>query len=234
MGDAYSHTEQVFLPFSTSRDLELPAAGNIFCWGDAGGDLYRVGAPCAWVQFWVQLDGAEQAARYRDFLISYSEEQRRAGRFLRAPNVRLRNVLEWLDFQGAVPSDLRLQTWLAFGFLGVCLLNSVGLLLAKFLRRSQEIGVRRALGASRRAIFAQFLVEAGCVGLVGGALGLGLAWLGLWVVRRQPVDYARLVELDPTMLASTFALAIVSSTIAGIVPAWRACTVTPALQLKSQ
>ncbi|WP_251274358.1 ABC transporter permease, partial [Enterobacter hormaechei] len=39
--------------------------------------------------------------------------------------------------------------WLALGFLGVCLVNTVGLLLAKFLRRSGEIGVRRALGASR-------------------------------------------------------------------------------------
>ena len=103
----------------------------------------------------------------------------RAGRFTRPPNVRLRNVMEWLDFQQVVPSDVRLQAWLAFGFLAVCLLNTVGLLLAKFLRRSQEIGVRRALGASRRAIFAQFLVEAGSVGLVGGVLRPGPRVAGL-------------------------------------------------------
>ena len=77
-----------------------------------------------------------------------------------------------------VPGDVRLQLWLAFGFLLVCLLNTVGLLLAKFLRRSGEIGVRRALGASRRAIFMQCLVEAGTVGLAGGVLGLGLALAG--------------------------------------------------------
>jgi putative ABC transport system permease protein len=127
-----------------------------------------------------------------------------------------------------------LQTWLAFAFLAVCLLNTVGLLLAKFLRRSQEIGVRRALGASRRAIFTQFLVEAIGVGLVGGVLGLGLAWLGLWAVRQQPLDYAALAELDPTMLALTFALAVVSSACAGVLPAWRAAHISPALQLKSQ
>ncbi len=133
-----------------------------------------------------------------------------------------------------VPSDVRLQAWLAFAFLAVCLLNTVGLLLAKFLRRSVEIGVRRALGASRGAIFTQFLVEAGSVGLIGGVLGLGLAWLGLYAVRQQPVDYAPLARLDPAMLATTFILAIVSSLLAGLLPAWRAARVVPALQLKSQ
>jgi putative ABC transport system permease protein len=116
----------------------------------------------------------------------------------------------------------------------VCLLNTVGLLLAKFLRRSSEIGVRRALGASRRAIFAQCLVEAGTVGLAGGLLGLGLAMLGLWAVRQQPASYAELARLDPAMLLTTFLLAIVASLLAGLLPAWRACEVPPAIQLKSQ
>jgi putative ABC transport system permease protein len=142
--------------------------------------------------------------------------------------------MEWLDYKRVVPGDVRLQVWLAFGFLLVCLLNTVGLLLAKFLRRSSEIGVRRALGASRRAIFAQCLVEAGTVGLAGGVLGLGLAQLGLWAVRQQPVSYADLVHLDPLMLLATFCLAIAASVLAGLVPAWQACQVTPALQLKSQ
>jgi putative ABC transport system permease protein len=142
--------------------------------------------------------------------------------------------MAWLDYNKVVPGDVRLQLWLAFGFLLVCLLNTVGLLLAKFLRRSSEIGVRRALGASRRAIFAQCLVEAGTVGLAGGLLGLGLAMLGLWAVRQQPASYAELAHLDPTMLLTTFLLAIVASLLAGLLPAWRACEVPPAIQLKSQ
>lgn len=230
----YGEAEQVFLPFSTSRDLELERSGNIDCWDDAGTNPTALAAPCSWIQFWVQLDSPAEAAAYRDYLVSYSDEQRRSGRFVRPPNVRLRSVMEWLDFRRVVPSDVRLQAWLAFAFLAVCLLNTVGLLLAKFLRRSVEIGVRRALGASRRAIFTQFLVEAGSVGLIGGVLGLGLAWLGLYVVRQQPVDYAPLARLDPTMLATTFVIAIASSLLAGLLPAWRAARVVPALQLKSQ
>lgn len=231
---AYGEAEQVFLPFTTSRDFELGRAGNIDCWGRPGSGPLALDAPCAWTQFWVQLDSPADAASYRDFLVNYSEEQRQSGRFARPPNVRLRTVMEWLDVRRVVPSDVRLQAWLAFAFLAVCLLNTVGLLLAKFLRRSEEIGVRRALGASRRAIFTQFLIEAGSVGLVGGVLGLGLAWMGLYVVRQQPVDYAPLARLDPSMLAATFAISVASSLLAGCLPAWRAARVAPALQLKAQ
>jgi putative ABC transport system permease protein len=230
----YGEAEQVFLPFSTSRELGFERGGSNECWGNMVGSPADLHAPCTWIQFWVQLDRPGAAAAYRDFLVDYSEEQRRAGRFERPPNVRLRNVMEWLDFRRVVPSDVRLQAWLAFAFLAVCLLDTIGLLLAKFLRRSRELAVRRALGASRRAIIAQFLVEAGSVGLIGGLFGLGLAWLGLWVVRQQPVDYAPLAELDGVMLATTLALAIISSLLAGLLPAWRAGQITPALQLKSQ
>jgi putative ABC transport system permease protein len=126
-----------------------------------------------------------------------------------------------------------MQAWLALGFLLVCVVNTVGLLLAKFLRRSGEIGVRRALGASRRAIFAQLLIEASMIGAAGALLGLLLTWLGLWLVRRQPSDYASLAHLEPSMLLATLALALIASLVAGLLPAWRACLIAPALQLKS-
>ena len=231
--DTYGKGEQLFVPFSTSRDLKLSRSGSLDCWDDPIGDPLALGVSCVWTQFWVELATVEKAAQYRDYLVSYSLEQLRTGRFGRPPNVRLRNVTEWLDFKGVVPNDVRLQTWVALGFLLVCLVNTVGLLLTKFMRRSSEIGVRRALGASKRSIFIQLLVEAGTIGLVGGLLGLGLAWLGLWAVRHQPADYADLAQLDLPMLAGTFVLAIAASLLAGLLPAWRGCQVTPAIQLKS-
>ena len=148
--------------------------------------------------------------------------------------MRLHDVMGWLDHNRIVPNDVRLQMWLALGFLLVCLVNTVGLLLANFLRRSGEIGVRRALGASRMDIFRQCLVEAGAVGLAGGALGLGLALLGLWAVRQRPTGYAALAQLDGQMLVVTFVLALIASLLAGLLPAWRAMQITPAVQLKSQ
>jgi putative ABC transport system permease protein len=232
--DRYGEVEQVFVPFSTAVGLKMGRNGSMNCWGDSQGDETGVNAPCTWMQYWVQLDSAEKFNAYKQYLTNYSDQQRRAGRFERPTNIRLRNVMEWLEFKRVVPNDVRLQTWLAFGFLLVCLINTVGLLLAKFMRRSSEIGVRRALGASKAAIFSQALVEAGTVGLAGGVLGLGLALLGLWAVRQQPASYAELAHLDPVMLATTFLLAILASVLAGLLPAWRACQVTPAIQLKSQ
>jgi putative ABC transport system permease protein len=237
--ERYGELEQVFLPFTVSRDLDMDRSGSMDCWDDEKDNDDPEGetgihASCVWIQYWVQLDSPAKVVAYRQYLVNYSDQQRAAGRFERPSNVKLRNVMEWLEFNKVVPGDVRLQLWLAFGFLLVCLVNTVGLLLAKFMRRSSEIGVRRALGASRREIFLQCLVEAGTVGLAGGVLGLGLALLGLWAVRQQPASYAELAHLDPTMLLTTFVLAIVASLLAGLLPAWRACEVAPAIQLKSQ
>ena len=231
---SYNENEGVFVPLSTSQDMGMPHDGGVDCWGNGGGgNTPDHNAPCVWLQFWVQLDSPAKAAAYKAFLVHYSEQQQALGRFGRPPNVRLRDVMQWLDYNQVVPDDVRLQTWLALGFLLVCLVNTVGLMLAKFLRRAGELGVRRALGASRRAVFVQLLVESGVVGIVGGAGGLLLSFIGLWLVRRQPASYAALAHLDPSMLFATFLLALGASLLAGLLPAWRACQVAPALQLKS-
>jgi putative ABC transport system permease protein len=233
---SYTETEDFYLPFSTAMVLKMGHWGNMDCWGKGanGGTSMDLNASCAWIQYWVELAKPEDAGAYRDYLVAYSEAQRKAGRFERPTNVRLRSVMDWLGAQKVLPADVRLQTWLAFGFLAVCVVNMVGLLLAKTLRRSGEIGVRRALGATRGDIFQQFVVEAGLLGLAGALLGLLFAQGGLWLVRQSPNDYARLAELDASMLALTLGLALMASLIAGLLPAWRAALVTPALQLKVQ
>lgn len=234
LGDPFGAGEQLFVPFSTSRELKLRVTGQLDCWGGtAVPDPEAYDAPCDWIQLWVELASPVAATAYRDLLVRYSMDQRAAGRFQRAPEVRLRNVPAWLAFNQAVPRDVRLQTWIAFGFLLVCLINTIGLLLTKFIRRSAELGVRRALGASRGAIFVQLLIESGMIGATGAVAGLGLAWLGLWLVRQQPTPYAALARLDLPMLVTTFTLAIASSLLAGVLPAWRGCQVAPSIQLKS-
>ncbi|MCD9085802.1 ABC transporter permease [Stenotrophomonas sp. SY1] len=233
----YGGDEQILLPFSTSRALRLDTQGSMSCWGispdDAEGNR-GLNAPCGWLQYWVELDSPQKAAAYLKYLTDYSDAQRANGRFERPTNVRLHDVMGWLDHNRIVPNDVRLQMWLAFGFLLVCMVNTVSLLLAKFLRRSGEIGIRRSLGASRTDIFKQCLTEAGVIGLVGGGVGLGFAAVGLWLIRQQPDPYAKLAQMDGTTLWLTFVLAIVVSTVAGLLPAWRAMRIPPALQLKAQ
>ncbi len=80
----------------------------------------------------------------------------------------------------------------------------------------------------------QYWAEAGSLGRAGGLLGLLLTGLGLWAVRSGSADYAGMIELDTVMLITTLALALLASLAAGLLPAWRATQVTPALQLKTQ
>src|SRR6185437_12286968 len=165
-----------------------------------------------WLQFWGQLDSSAKSRAYHDFLADYWRDQQAHGRFPRPANVQLPRLMDWLAQQQMIPGDLRLQLWLALGFLGVCMLNIVGLLLAKFLRRGGEVSVRRALGARRRDIFAQFGIESAVIGLAGGMLGFALAELGLWSVRQRPDGYAQLAHMDIAMLLVlqvTFTCAIV-------------------------
>ena len=229
----YDKPEDVFVPFETALELAAADMDVFTCWGDRSSGETLSTMPCVWVALWVQLDDAARVVDYRRFLDGYAAEQKRLGRIANANGTRMMSLMQWLDFNHVVPSDVRLQTWLSFAFLAICLCNTVGLLLAKFLRRSGEIGVRRALGASRGAVFAQCLVEAGLIGLIGGFGGWLLSLAGLWLVRRQPVEYADFVHLDGAMFATTFALALVVSLLAGALPALRASRVAPALQLKT-
>ena len=87
---------------------------------------------------------------------------------------------------------------------------------------------------SNAALFADGALTTLYLTLVSGAVGLVLAWLGLWAVRQQPASYAELAHLDPMMLLATVVLALGASLLAGLIPAWQAMQVTPARQLKSQ
>ena len=231
-GDFYRRPEDVYTPFQSGLEINAGNFWQFTCWHMPDSPGHLKNAPCVWVGLWVELDGAAKAADYRTFLASYAEQQKVLGRFTQT-DVRMVNLLQWLDFNHVLPRDVKLQTWLAFAFLAICLFNTVGLLLAKFLRRAGEIGVRRALGASRHAIFAQCLTEAGLVGFIGGIGGWILTMVGLWLVRRQQPPYSDLVHMDVSMFFITFVLAVAVSLLAGALPALRASRIAPALQLKT-
>ena len=229
---AFGQPDRFFLPLATAVGLKLDINGNVSTWVKGKSDI--TGPSTSWLQFWVELDTPAQIAAYRRFLVHYSAQQKALGRFQKpAESARLYGLMQWLEHKNLVPSDVRMQMWLALGFLFVCMVNVVALLLAKFLRRSGEISVRRALGARRRDIFRQFGMESALIGLVGGILGVVTAELGLWSVRQRADDYAHLAHMDVGMLLGTLVLAIMVTIAAGLLPAWRACRVAPVLQLKT-
>ena len=183
---SYSANEGLFVPLTTATDLKFPHNGSTDCWGK-GSDTDMKVASCTWLQFWVQLDTPAEVNAYKAFLLNYSREQKSMGRFERPPNIRLRSVMGWLDYNKVVPSDVHLQVWLAFGFLLVCLVNTVGLMLAKFLRRTGELAVRRALG--------RFTPLAVCAAADRGGRGRPGRWS-----RRIAAGAARIVAGSPATL----------------------------------
>lgn len=234
--DGFEKPVDFYLPFTRALDRHIDTAGNNSCRGTRamnGWDDWLQGN-CVWISPWVELDSAADVTRYRSFLESYAADQQRSGRFGWAPNGRLRDVTQWLAYMQVVPPESRISLLVSLGFFVICLVNTIGLLLAKFMRRAGEIGVRRALGASRREIYTQYLIEAAAVGVAGGVLGLlltalGVSGVGLWF----PPQIARLAQLDISLVGLTLLVAILATVLAAFYPAWRAARVQPAWQLKS-
>ncbi|MCD7099228.1 ABC transporter permease [Stenotrophomonas sp. MMGLT7] len=230
----FGEEDAFFLPLSTAMELELGTSNHVAGWARAERKDMYTDPSTSWLQMWVQLDTPAQVADYRRFLYDYAAQQHSSGRFERGPDTaRLYPLMDWLAHLRLVPDDLRLQTHLAVGFLVVSLLNIVALLLAKFLRRGSEVGIRRALGARRSDVFTQLGAEAVLIGVLGGVLGIGVAQLGLWSVRQRPDAYAKVAQMDTTMLVVTVLLALAATLLAGLLPAWRASRIAPALQIKA-
>jgi len=233
---AFNDSEDVFVPFHLIADEKISRSGNTNCWKPSGDGFQAfLASECIWTQFWVELKTEQDKADYQQFLNAYVQEQKQFGRFQRPLDNRLSHVMQWLESQEVVADDAQMMMAMSLMFLLVCLLNTVGLLLAKFLGKAPEIGLRQALGASKRTLFSQYIIESACIGILGGLLGLTLAFIGLKSVESLYGDYMKgLASLDTNMAISAVVLALVSTILAGLYPTWRACNIQPAQQLKSQ
>jgi putative ABC transport system permease protein len=239
---AWGEGEQFFIPFTTAIDRRITVYGGEGCQNaPAGGWEAHLNSDCVWLEFWAELPAASQARAYANFLRSYAAEQRQLGRFHWPPRVALQDVTDLLIYVDVVPHGVQALSYVADGFLLVCLINAVGLLLAKFSSRARDLALRRALGASRSQIFVQCVMETLLIGLIGGVVGLGLTVAGAAGMRqlfaeanRMGVDVSRLISLDAGLLVTTLILAVAVTVCAGLYPTWRASRIHPAWQLKAQ
>jgi putative ABC transport system permease protein len=237
---SFGDVEDAYIPFRWGEVNELQVVGNTNCWKseaiESAQDFRN--SECVWVQMWVELASAKDRDRYQAFVDNYVRAQKASGRLPRPLNNRLFDVDQWLDFNRVVKRDNRVLIGIALLFLAVCLVNVVGLLLAKFLNGAALTGLRRALGASRGDILRQHLAEVLIVAVAGGALGLLLAWGGLAGIRAiyegNHDTYESLTRMDLTVVLVTLGLSLAAGLAAGIYPAWRIGRTAPAVYLKSQ
>jgi putative ABC transport system permease protein len=234
--DAFGDPEDIFVPLNLVSSMQLHVNGNNSCWGPPSDNSFEghLNSECVWLQFWAELPTQADRDDYHQFLDNYVNDQKKLGRFPRPLDNRLNDVPQWLTYNEVVSKDSEALVGLSFMFLAVCMLNTIGLILAKFLRRSGEIGLRRAVGASKLTLFYQYLVETGVIGVSGGLLGILFGWLGLIGVRHLIDGSDHYAHMDWTMIGVSLLLAIVASMLAGLYPAWRVVRIPPAIYLKVQ
>ncbi len=102
---------------------------------------------------------------------------------------------------------------------GIGIMN---IMFVSVAERTREIGIRKAIGAKRRTILVQFLIEAAAICLIGGAIALGVAW-PLTLVMREYMPASMSVAVVSLALLVSLATGVVS----GFVPAWHAARMNP-------
>jgi putative ABC transport system permease protein len=233
---AFREINEMFIPYSLTRVLELNSAGSDWGWKSEEITSFEqwLNSESLWIQYFVELESSGDRDEYMAHLDAYVNEQKKLGRFERPLNNNIYNVMDWLDYHGAVTNDSKVLVGLSFLFLVVCLLSTIALTLTKFVGKKAETSLRRALGASRKIIFEQQIIEVAVIGLSGGLIGLLLIMLGLQGIEYLYDSPEGLVRLDWLMIFTAIGVAIISSMIAGLYPAWRVCKIPPATQLKTQ
>jgi putative ABC transport system permease protein len=111
--------------------------------------------------------------------------------------------------------------------------GAIGIMNITFVsvkERTREIGTRKALGARRRAILIQFLIEAVSICLIGGTFGITLAFgLFMWIGSAFP-DFP--MQFSPMLMAAALCICVLTGIVSGFAPAWQASRLSPVEALR--
>jgi putative ABC transport system permease protein len=173
----------------------------------------------------------EQAKAELDLLSRQIEQQ--------SPVSNTNVIFNTVSMHEDITRDYRTALFVMLGAVGLVLLiacaNVANLLLARAVARQKEIAIRIALGASRRRIAGQLLMESVLLALAGGVVGLLLAtWGTSLLVAYGPADVPRLHDagVDRYVLLFTFGLATLTGIVFGLAPALHASRPVPGNMLK--
>jgi putative ABC transport system permease protein len=137
-------------------------------------------------------------------------------------------IVKWFHDQTATIAVIGLfVTSLALFVGGIGIMN---IMFVSVVERTREIGVRKAIGAKRRNILLQFLIESACVCLMGGLIGLGIAWLVSLAVSKWLFPAA----LSGTIVTMSLLVSLLTGVVSGFLPAWRAARMDPVEALRSE
>jgi putative ABC transport system permease protein len=157
--------------------------------------------------------------------------------------LEIRSASDWGAKIQELSSDLDIFLWLMTGIgVVIALLSILNTMLMSVLERTREIGIMKSVGASNADVQLIFLVEGALIGLIGGILGILLAWIASlpgdsWV--RSMVQRDMNVQLKealfvfpPWLVATVILFSIIVTTIAAVYPARRAARIDPVTALR--
>jgi putative ABC transport system permease protein len=191
----------------------------------------------------IQISEIYLTAPSRDDVMTYSALARRIMdvRHDKVPDVTM--IVPYELLESAKRDALTWQVVLSF-IAGISLLvggiGIMNIMLASVTERTREIGIRRALGATRKHITQQFLVETGVLSLIGGAVGvglgvalsLGLGWAGPVIAQRFNTNFELATQITLWSILLAFTVAALTGLVFGIYPAMKAARQDPIVALR--
>lgn len=109
---------------------------------------------------------------------------------------------------------------------GIGIMN---IMFVSVAERTREIGIRKAIGAKRRTILLQFLIESAGICLIGGLVGLAIAYPLTFVL-----NHFLPVQMSLTAAGAALVVALVTGVVSGFLPAWRAARMNPVDALRNE
>ncbi|WP_299082304.1 ABC transporter permease [uncultured Paraglaciecola sp.] len=243
--------DQALIPSNLAFNNELPRNARFDCWSTTSNPRKFMTnfltelktSECAWITFWAKLP-SNAKEDYQTLLGQYIDSQSNLGRFPRENQFFLTNINEQIALISGTNGRQQMLGMISYMFFAVCLINAVSILLAKFMRRTKEVSLRRALGAKKRTILQQHLIEVVFIGIIGGLIGIVFTYVGLQGMLRVSLyssDYTRTAidlmpyhQMDWEMIMMAFSVSVGCTLLVGLYPIWRICNVSPASQLKAQ
>ncbi len=185
-----------------------------------------------YLQAWVELPSASEKLAMQQHLDNYAKGLKDAGEHPLEIRNELHNVTEWLTQQDVVDDRILAFTIATALFLFVCVFNASSLLLSRFHAGKFEVGLRRAIGASKQQILWQGLMESSLLGVVTGIVAIALSGVFLMLSVQMLPSLENLANMSTEVLIYGALLSLVTANVSSLYAVYRANRYTISAELK--
>lgn len=209
----FDGTEDIYMPLDVALDaniyntVQTVSSDNYESMAETrNGSVY-------YLQTWVELASPADRPAMQQWLDDYTGQLRDAGQHPNDILNELHDVNEWLEHEEVVDNRILAFAIATALFLVVCLFNASSLLLARYESNQFETGLKRALGVSRKQLFAQGMVESVIVGLLAGLASMLLSWLFLQIAKQFLSDFTNIAVIEMDTVFIGLAIALITSIV---------------------